>query len=75
MSEALLKLKPTLDALTAEERASIRGYLDELEEIPADEWEAEWLAEVERREADVDAGRSKLVSWEEIKRGWEERRK
>ncbi len=71
MSDVVLKLKPTLDALTAEERTSIRGYLDELEEIPADEWEAEWLAEVERRLADYDAGRTKTVSWEEIQAGWE----
>ena len=70
MSDVLLKLKPTLDALSAEERASIRGYLDELEEIPADVWEAEWLAEVERREGDVESGKSKLISHEEFLAAW-----
>ncbi len=75
-SPALEKILPLVMALTAAERAELINYLDaiEEEELSPEEWEAAWLEECERRMADLEAGRTKLVSWEEMKARWAEHR-
>ena len=42
------------------------GDLDEDEVLTQEEWEAAWIAECERRVADLDAGRTKLIPAEEV---------
>lgn len=77
MTAALEKVVPLLADLTVEDRDELRGILNELdgdEHLTPEEWEEAWAAEAERRLADVEAGRSKLVSWVEIKAVWKERR-
>ena len=45
-------------SLPERERAELAGHLlKSLEEPPAEEWEAKWLAESERRLGEVRAGR------------------
>ena len=68
MSEIAEKLKTDLATLSLEDRDSIRDYLDSLddEEMTQDEWEEAWSAEINRRIADVEAGRSKLIPGDEV---------
>ena len=76
MSPALEKILPLVMVMTAAERAELMRRLDALDEDEAltpEEWETAWAEECERRMADLDAGRTKLVSWEEIKARWAER--
>ncbi|MCI0355411.1 MAG: addiction module protein [Acidobacteria bacterium] len=57
-----LRLSPEVRAqLAAELLASLDGPSDP-------DAEAAWLAEIERRVADLDAGRTKLEPWEDVKR-------
>lgn len=74
MSEAVAKLLPLLDALTADERAAVAQYLaahadagdEEDENLTEEEWEAAVAEMCERRIADLAAGRTKLVSYDEM---------
>jgi putative addiction module component (TIGR02574 family) len=55
--------------LSERERATLAGLLIEsLEGDPDPDVEAAWLAEIERRVADVDSGRVKTIPWEEVRR-------
>lgn len=77
MTAALEKMMPVIAELTAEDRDVLRGILDELDGdggLSRSEWEAAWTDECDRRMADLEAGRTKLVSWEEIKANWAVRR-
>lgn len=82
MSEAVLKLKPLLDALTADERAEVAEYLaaprpaadgDEEQDLTEEEWEAAVAELCERRLADLAAGRTKLVSYDEMMKRFKEK--
>lgn len=77
MTEAAEKLKPALAALTPEDRAALREYLRELDgdepELTEEEWEAEWAAEADRRIANFEAGRTQLISAEEVERRMKEK--
>jgi putative addiction module component (TIGR02574 family) len=67
MSEAVLKLIPLLDAITPDERATVTDYLNGLEEdISSEEWEEAWANEVNRRIADYEAGKTKLIPADEV---------
>ena len=68
MSEKAEKLKADLATLSLEDRDSIREYLDSLEEEfqTREEWEEYWIEECNRRVANVEAGRSKLIPGEEV---------
>ena len=68
MSEIAEKLKSDLATLSLEDRDSIREYLDSLEEEfqTREEWEEYWIEECNRRVANVEAGRSKLIPGEEV---------
>ena len=78
MSEAAEKLKPLLAAHTADERAEVAEYLHELDDgddetLTPEEWEAEWADEINRRLADLAAGRTKLVPGDEVMKRLKER--
>lgn len=73
MSEAAEKLKPLLAALTADERQELAEYLlalnngeGEEEELTEEEWEEAWAEEVNRRIAEFEAGRTKLIPGDEV---------
>ena len=54
--------------LTDEDRAKlVTLLLDSLPEAPPAQIEAAWVAEIERRVADLEAGRAELLSWEEVR--------
>lgn len=69
MSDNAERLKAELASLSLEDRDGIREYLDSLEEFHSrEEWEAYWIPECERRIADLEAGRTKTIPWEEVDR-------
>lgn len=74
MSERAEKLKPVLAELSADERAELMDYLAGLddggdgEELSPEEWEAHWVEEIDRRVADLRAGKTKLIPAEEVMR-------
>jgi putative addiction module component (TIGR02574 family) len=73
MTAALEQVIPIIAELTAEDREVLRGILDELDgdvKLSPREWEAAWMDECGRRMADLKAGRTKLVSWDEIEANW-----
>ena len=75
-SQALEKIIPLVMELSSAERAELMDHLDALdkdEPLSPDEWEMVWITECDRRMAELEAGRTKLVSWEEIKANWAER--
>ncbi len=68
MSAVAERLRPMLDALTSEDRQEVMAYLQRLDAEPdlsADEWEEAWVAECERRSANLDAGRTVGIPHEE----------
>ena len=78
MSEAAEKLKPMLAALTPDERAEVVEYLLSLnggvdEELTPEEWEGEWVEEINRRVAEFDAGKVKLIPHDEVMREMKEK--
>ena len=77
MSEAAEKLKPLLAALTAEERAEVAQYLatldDEGDDLTPEEWEAEWVDEINRRIEDSKAGKTVGIPHEEVMRRMKEK--
>jgi putative addiction module component (TIGR02574 family) len=55
--------------LTPDARAELAAELFASLDSPSDpDAEAAWEVEIERRVADLEAGRSKLEPWEEVKR-------
>lgn len=58
--------------LTAEERAEIAtrliGSLDAASVDDAGDVQAAWAAEIERRCADLDAGRTRTIAWKTVRR-------
>ncbi len=67
MSDRLKALMPLIDALDEGEMEALRERIAE-PELSEEEWEAAWMEEVERRQANLAAGRTKLVSHEEFLR-------
>jgi putative addiction module component (TIGR02574 family) len=67
MTQRALELLQKALALTEEERAELAGSLIESLDGPADaDAESAWNQEIARRVAEMDAGRAKTVSWEEV---------
>ena len=67
MTQRALELLPKVLALTEEERAELAGSLIESLDGRADaDAESAWNQEIARRVAEMDAGRAKTVSWEEV---------
>lgn len=76
MSSAAKKILEDAMALADEEREELAAHL--LGSLPAtgeQEIEAEWMAEVRRRMADVDAGKVSMIPWEEARQVLRERLK
>jgi putative addiction module component (TIGR02574 family) len=65
MTQRALELSQKVLALTEEERAELAGSLIESLDGRADA-ESAWNQEIVRRGAEMDAGRAKTVSWEEV---------
>ena len=60
-------LKQALE-LKEEERAELASLLIESLDEPAEEGvEAAWVAEIERRMADLDSGTAKTLPWDEVR--------
>ncbi|MBS1816643.1 MAG: addiction module protein [Acidobacteria bacterium] len=68
MSRTLIEVWNELADLPEKERADLAGLLIEsLEGEPDDGVAAAWAVEIERRVADLDAGRTKTVPWEQVR--------
>ncbi len=73
MSETLAKLKPQLDTLSDDERAELIGYLmGDNEDMSQEELENYWVEEVNRRVADLEAGRTVALPAEDVMRRMKE---
>lgn len=69
---AIEKLLEEALALSPKERselahALIRSLEPEGEELGEEEWSAAWTKEIERRVKDLDEGRAKTITYEELK--------
>jgi len=80
MSEAAEQLKPLLDALNADERAEVLDYLHSLDkngdhedDDSLGELDPEYIEEINRRVADFEAGKTKLIPGEEVMRRLKEK--
>lgn len=75
MSETAEKLKPMLDALNADERAEVIEYLVSLDEEDGEQGELddEYIDEINRRVADLEAGKTKLIPYEEVAKKMKEK--
>jgi putative addiction module component (TIGR02574 family) len=68
MSTPVSELFRQASELAEHDRATLAGILLESLEHDVDEnAEAAWQGEIERRLAELDAGRVKLVPWDEVK--------
>lgn len=69
MNRAIQDLYESASELAPEDRAELAGLLLESleDDVPGDEIEQAWAAEVERRMAEFRAGRVKTVSWQDLR--------
>jgi putative addiction module component (TIGR02574 family) len=68
MTQQALELLQKALALPEEERAAlVRSLIESLEGAPDEGVERAWDDELARRIADLDSGRAKTVSWEEVR--------
>jgi putative addiction module component (TIGR02574 family) len=69
MAKDLTALFRDASELSEQDRATLAGLLIEsLEAEPEADVEAAWVAEIERRVADVESGAVQTVPWEELRR-------
>lgn len=82
MSETAEKLKPILASLSAEDRATLVEYIDSLDANGDEDEEnedslgtldPEYIAEINRRIADFEAGKTKPIPGEEVMRRLKEK--
>jgi putative addiction module component (TIGR02574 family) len=74
MTEATEQLLQSASALPEEERLQlVEALLAECDRALARPFHDAWLAEVQRRSAEIDAGTATLTPWPEVKRGVRER--
>jgi putative addiction module component (TIGR02574 family) len=73
MSEAAEKLKPLLAALTAHERAELAEYLLSLNGGDEEEWDEEFVEEINRRAAEMESGKVQGIPHEEVMRKLKEK--
>lgn len=70
MSERAEKLKAIWNEISPDERAELFAYFESQEEsdepMSAEEWQEAWIDEINRRVADVEAGRAKLIPVEVV---------
>lgn len=68
MAKSVVDLFREASDLEEDERATLAGLLlESLEGDPDPDVEAAWVAEIERRVHQIDAGEVKLIPWEEVK--------
>jgi putative addiction module component (TIGR02574 family) len=68
MATSARKLYEEAMKLEPEERAALTGLLIESLEPESEEGvEEAWLAEIERRMADLDSGSVRTITWEELR--------
>jgi putative addiction module component (TIGR02574 family) len=68
MTQQALELLQKALTLAEEERtALVRSLIESLEEVSDQNAERAWDEEIARRIADLDSGRAKTVSWEEVR--------
>lgn len=68
MSSSVQDLFRQASDLDEHDRATLAGLLlESLETEIDDDVEAAWMAEIERRMAEIDSGAVELVPWEEVK--------
>ncbi len=65
--QALELLQKALTLPEQERTALVRSLIESLEEVADQGSEVAWDEEIGRRIADLDSGRAKTVSWEEIR--------
>ena len=70
MATAKNLLEQALELPRADRASLARDIIASLDEPlePAEDVQAAWLEEVERRLIEVDAGRAKTVPWDEVRR-------
>jgi putative addiction module component (TIGR02574 family) len=69
MTQRALELLQEALTLPEEERtALVRSLIESLEEVADQGTERAWDEEIARRIAELDSGRAKTVSWEEVRR-------
>ena len=72
MTDAAEKLLPMIADLSVGDRVELMEYLDSISESGTDsafdpeEWDPEFVAELDRRIADMESGRSKGIPAEEV---------
>ena len=71
MARSIADIEKELMALPTEDRARvaldlIRSLDKDEETLTREEWEAAWLEEVKRREAEIESGKTTLVTHEEV---------
>ena len=68
MSRTFAELWKEASELSEKDRADLAGLLIEsLEGEPDEDVEAAWVAEIERRVAELDAGTVNSIPWEEVR--------
>lgn len=68
MSRTFIEVWTEVAELSEKDRAALAGLLIEsLEGEPDEDVEAAWAVEIERRVADLDAGRAKTIPWEQVR--------
>lgn len=65
---AVAKVRAEALSLSEEERLDLAEELvASVQANPDPEWEAAWVAECNRRKADLDSGKDKGVPWDEVR--------
>lgn len=67
MQQALELLQKALTLPEEERTALVRSLIESLEEVADQGAERAWDEEISRRIAELDSGRTKTVSWEEVR--------
>jgi putative addiction module component (TIGR02574 family) len=67
MQQALELLQKALTLPEEERTALVRSLIESLEEVADQGAERAWDEEIARRISDLDSGRAKTVSWEEVR--------
>ena len=68
MTERATEIMQKALSLSEEERADLAcSLMDSLDATVDDDAESAWEQEIARRIADLDSGRAKTVSWEEVR--------
>ena len=77
MSEAVEKLRPALESLSAADRIAVIDFLNEIDEADEtfshEEWEQAWKEEIERRLERIDTEGSSGMLWSDFRKSLQEK--